>query len=625
MLRRVKDQVLDQLPEKTETVLRCDLSQWQRTLYRLIHRKTLATVKDAVGNVSNVYGSGLNNVIMQLRKICNHPYLFLNDFLIDDDLVRASGKFELLDRMLPKLKAAGHRVLMFSQMTQVMTLLERYFEYRRLAFLRLDGSTPADEREKRMFTFNDPDSPYFIFLLSTRAGGLGLNLATADVVILFDSDWNPMMDAQAQDRAHRIGQRNEVRVFRLVTTSIMESKILARATDKRNLNDLVVEAGKFNDGNAKQSASAEGEKKKMMEALLKEYAEGGDFEGEGEDNEEGLVPDDEQVNDMMAVNEKEFALYQEMDQSREECGAKKDKKRGKKSSSSLMTNDSVPAWIRQSSAWLAKHSQLYLMYEEYEKKRSQGHNVSFDDISGDSSEQDQVWGEYAEVASRASLELGERKRKAVVYDDGMTETQFLNMVEKEEKKKETARAINKSKRKFGEGSLDPALNKGAVKILNELCKKLDSTGEYLLYGLFIEKPDKKMFPDYYQIIQSPVAIRTMITSLKKGKYSSIEELKGDMELLCSNASRYNEEGSVVHNASLALRDDFFSQLDSLQATFGRSSDRPGAPVSAPKRKREQAPVMQTGGGAPTDGNSSSASLKMTLPSALFRSSRKADN
>lgn len=320
MLRRVKDQVLDQLPEKTETVLRCNLSQWQRTLYRLIHRKTLATVTDAVGNVSNVYGSGLNNVIMQLRKICNHPYLFLNDYAVDEDMVRASGKFELLDRMLPKLKKAGHRVLMFSQMTQVMTILERYFELRRLSFLRLDGSTPADERERRMFTFNDPDSPYFIFLLSTRAGGLGLNLATADVVILFDSDWNPMMDAQAQDRAHRIGQRNEVRVFRLVTTSIMESKILARATDKRNLNDLVVEAGKFNDGNAKQdakaSATAEIDKKEMMEALLKEYAEGGDFEEEGEEEEQGLVPDDEQVNDLMAVNEKEFALYQEVDRRR---------------------------------------------------------------------------------------------------------------------------------------------------------------------------------------------------------------------------------------------------------------------------------------------------------------------
>ena len=131
-----------------------------------------------------------------------------------------------------------------------------------------------------------------------------------------------MMDAQAQDRAHRIGQRNEVRVFRLVTTSIMESKILARATDKRNLNDLVVEAGKFNDGNAnlknadKTSASAEHDKKQMVEALLKEYAEGGDFEEDEEDSEEGLVPDDEQVNDLMSLNEKEFALYQTIDSKR---------------------------------------------------------------------------------------------------------------------------------------------------------------------------------------------------------------------------------------------------------------------------------------------------------------------
>ena len=93
-----------------------------------------------------------------------------------------------------------------------------------------------------LFIYPD-NSPYFIFLLSTRAGGLGLNLATADTVILFDSDWNPMMDAQAQDRAHRIGQKNEVRVFRLVTNTAVEEKILARATDKRNLNGLVVEAG----------------------------------------------------------------------------------------------------------------------------------------------------------------------------------------------------------------------------------------------------------------------------------------------------------------------------------------------------------------------------------------------
>ena len=93
---------------------------------------------------------------------------------MDDDLIRSSGKFELLDRMLPKLKAGGHRILLFSQMTQVMTILERYFEYRKYSFLRLDGSTSSEDREKRMFMFNEPDSPYFIFLLSTRAGGLGL-------------------------------------------------------------------------------------------------------------------------------------------------------------------------------------------------------------------------------------------------------------------------------------------------------------------------------------------------------------------------------------------------------------------------------------------------------------------
>lgn len=178
VLRRVKDQVLDQLPEKIEKVLRCSLSGWQKKMYRSITMKGLSNKDGAFG--------GLNNTIMQLRKVCNHPYLFIRDYVIDENLIRAAGKFELLDRMLPKLKAAGHRVLIFSQMVEVMNFLEQFFIYRSFNFLRLDGNTAADEREKRMFAFNDPYSPYFIFLLSTRAGGLGLNLATADTVIIFD-------------------------------------------------------------------------------------------------------------------------------------------------------------------------------------------------------------------------------------------------------------------------------------------------------------------------------------------------------------------------------------------------------------------------------------------------------
>jgi SNF2 family DNA or RNA helicase len=109
--------------------------------------------------------------------------------MINDKIIQSSGKFALLDQMLPKLKMAGHRVLMFTQMTAVMNILEDYFSYRGYLSLRLDGSTPAEEREKRMYKFNSPDSPYFIFLLSTRAGGLGLNLTAADTVIILDSDW----------------------------------------------------------------------------------------------------------------------------------------------------------------------------------------------------------------------------------------------------------------------------------------------------------------------------------------------------------------------------------------------------------------------------------------------------
>ncbi len=128
----------------------------------------------------------MNNVMMHLRKCCNHPYLFQDRYTVDEAMVRASGKLELLDRLLPKLKAAGHRVLLFSQMTQMLDILEDYFAFRGHRHLRLDGQTSADDREERMYQFNAPDSPYFVFALSTRAGGLGLNLATADTVIFFD-------------------------------------------------------------------------------------------------------------------------------------------------------------------------------------------------------------------------------------------------------------------------------------------------------------------------------------------------------------------------------------------------------------------------------------------------------
>ena len=316
MLRRVKSEVLDQLPEKVEKVLRCELSSWQRYLYKQLSRSLVDSSGASVGNVR-----GLNNVVMQLRKVCNHPYLFLPPgmgYVINEAIVRSSGKFELLDRILPKLKKAGHRVLLFTQMVQIISLLEDYFNFRGYMSLRLDGSTTAEEREKRMYEFNAPDSPYFVFLLSTRAGGLGLNLATADTVIIFDSDWNPMMDMQAQDRAHRIGQRNDVRVFRLISNSPVEEKILSRATEKLTMNELVVEAGKFDSNEADADRSLE--RQQLMKEILSDIPDKNERQDDSESQSTSDAGDQtdenedpETLNEMLSSNEEDYKVYHEMD------------------------------------------------------------------------------------------------------------------------------------------------------------------------------------------------------------------------------------------------------------------------------------------------------------------------
>ena len=195
ILRRMKKEVASQLPEKVERVLKCDLSAWQKVVYNQISHRTISVRNVDTGAVS---AKGLRNTLMQLRKVCQHPYIFDEtdawmDGTITDEIVRSSGKFDLLDRMLPKLKATGHRVLLFSQMTRLLDVLEPYLQMRGWSYLRLDGSTKSDERAQMLADFNAPDSPHFLFILSTRAGGLGLNLQTADTVVIFDSDWNPQV------------------------------------------------------------------------------------------------------------------------------------------------------------------------------------------------------------------------------------------------------------------------------------------------------------------------------------------------------------------------------------------------------------------------------------------------
>ncbi|XP_022330657.2 chromodomain-helicase-DNA-binding protein 1-like isoform X3 [Crassostrea virginica] len=241
LLRRVKKDVEKSLPAKTEQILRVEMSSIQKQYYRWILTKNYkALSKGLKGNVSSFV-----NIIMELKKCCNHAQLVrppeeeLADRLAS--LIKGSGKLILLDKLLLRLKESGHRVLIFSQMVRMLDILGEYLQMRHFQYQRLDGSVRGDLRRQAMDHFNAEGSGDFCFLLSTRAGGLGVNLATADTVIIFDSDWNPQNDLQAQARAHRIGQKNQVSVYRLVTKNSVEEDIVERAKRKMVLDHLVIQ------------------------------------------------------------------------------------------------------------------------------------------------------------------------------------------------------------------------------------------------------------------------------------------------------------------------------------------------------------------------------------------------
>ncbi|KAA8495718.1 Chromodomain-helicase-DNA-binding protein 2 [Porphyridium purpureum] len=261
ILRRQKGDVEKSLPKKTYSVLRVGMTNVQQQYYRWILTRNFAKINAGIGgpgSAGSKYGGGsstLLNIVMELKKCCNHPYLFAGAEAEDmqrlaaagggadselSALVKASGKLILLDKLLQRLKEKGHRVLIFSQMVIMLDILQDYCRLRQFAYQRLDGSMPNDLRVRAVDHFNAPNSQDFVFLLSTRAGGLGINLATADTVIIFDSDWNPQNDLQAESRAHRIGQTKDVRVFRFLTRGTVEEDILERAKRKRVLEHLVI-------------------------------------------------------------------------------------------------------------------------------------------------------------------------------------------------------------------------------------------------------------------------------------------------------------------------------------------------------------------------------------------------
>lgn len=412
LLRRLKKDVASDLPDKVEHVIRCGMSALQKRLYNQISKYGfLPMVADPKRKHG---GKSLNNPLMHLRKICNHPYAFpeIEAHLnprggANVNTYRASGKFELLDRILPKLFRTGHRVLMFFQMKEEMNILEDYLRWRGWLWLRLDGNSKGELREEALANFNAENSPYNLFILTTRAGGLGLNLQAADTVIIFDSDWNPHQDLQAQDRAHRIGQKKQVLVLRLITSGTVEEEIQDRAHFKLDMDGKVIQAGKFDD---KSSAA---DRENVLKAVMERAKAGAhaiDVEGD---------TGDEELNDILQRSEEELDVFRQVDLER--------------------IQQDIRDWAEYGGPPKPKYLHTRLMQDDEVPELYRTEHKPKDEIE-----------KIKEEVGR-----GHRQRKEIVYDDNLTEKQFMDAMEKLEEEAENERAQRKRKRKSGAATEDP--------------------------------------------------------------------------------------------------------------------------------------------------------------------------
>ncbi|KAH8658684.1 putative chromatin structure-remodeling complex subunit snf21 [Tricladium varicosporioides] len=645
LLRRLKKDVEKDLPDKTEKVIKCKFSSLQARLYKQMVTHNKLVVSDGKGGKTGA--RGLSNMIMQLRKLCNHPFVFdevenqMNPLNTSNDLLwRTAGKFELLDRVLPKYQATGHRVLMFFQMTAIMDIMEDFLRYRGIQFLRLDGTTKSDDRSDLLREFNAPNSPYFMFLLSTRAGGLGLNLQTADTVIIYDSDWNPHQDLQAQDRAHRIGQKNEVRILRLISSNSVEEKILERAKFKLDMDGKVIQAGRFD------NKSSETDRDAMLRVMLET--------AEAAETMEQEEMDDEDLNLILARSDDELIKFREIDEFRAKdpiygAGA------GSKRMPRLMAENELP--------------EIYL---------SDGNPIS---------------DEPEEIKGR-----GQRERTRVKYDDGLTEEQWLNAVDDDEDSPEAAAARKQARKDRREqnrlkregkipGSIEnspngsresteepeptpkkargsrksgkvdkrkaedvddepPAKRKrggtskskgaaanGDIKHRNTLQNSLrnvydalmnlesgsaDSGSDdddeederRLIIGPFVALPSKKDFPDYYMIIREPISMKMIEKKMKKEEYSSLGDMKKDVLALCTNAKTYNEDGSMIYVDAVAIENACESKIRD------EISEHPelGGDDDSSRNGGSTAPTTNAGTPLPS---AASGKLKLTFNSSQY--------
>lgn len=604
LLRRLKKDVEKDLPDKTEKVIKTRFSALQTRLYKQMVTHNKLVVSDGKGGKTNA--RGLSNMIMQLRKLCNHPFVFdevenqMNPTSQSNDLLwRSSGKFELLDRILPKYQKSGHRVLMFFQMTAIMDIMEDFLRLRGIMYLRLDGTTKSEDRSDLLKKFNAPDSPYFMFLLSTRAGGLGLNLQTADTVILYDSDWNPHQDLQAQDRAHRIGQKNEVRILRLVSANSVEEKILERAKFKLDMDGKVIQAGRFD------NKSSETDRDAMLRVMLES--------AESAESLEQEEMDDDDLNEILARSDEEVALFRKMDQERSMDPVYGTGPKCRRVPRLLQDSDLPEIYLNEGNPQPEEVEEIrgrgarerkVFQYDDGLTEEQWLDAVDADDDSPEAAAQRKA--EKKERRRLKKLRKEQGKQQAGDSDDGSSDSEVEPEPEvvkpkrgrksgvKEKRKADDfededvipVKPVAKKAKRGGPGRPKGSVNKASNDVLApEVRSTLQGAARRIIdhvMELAVEVPDedddedddeedkekgptmrpiidpfltvvkKRDFPVYFQMIKTPISMKEIEMKWKKNQYSSLADLGADFDLMVENCKTFNEESSLLYQDAILI-------------------------------------------------------------------------
>ncbi|KAF7456384.1 putative global transcription activator SNF2L2 [Cryptosporidium felis] len=550
LLRREKIQVANEVPPKLEEILWCPLSGLQQYLYKELESNE---------------NSG-PNMLMQLRKVCNHPFLFSTEvqYPSDESIVRVCGKFVMLDSILPKLRAAGHRVLIFSQMTKLLTLLEIFLSLRNMPFLRLDGTTLSEDRQESLKLFNAENSPYFVFLLSTKAGGFGINLQSADTVILFDSDWNPQNDEQAQSRAHRIGQKREVLTLRFVTPDTVEERIMTTAGIKLDKDALIIKSGMYHD--LYDGDDLEQKRKEKIQEILRKQRQ---------KEVVNCYYDSDRLNRILARSDRDLEIFERVDRMRKMCHIP-----------GLIMDHTLPPclfdWKKQAKISRAtvenpqKAEELWkICYTRGDPWVVHPKNKSWrkaqTGLEGPDSEKS---GGRSSGGDREVLDA--RDDEALEIDSLVSSTveERLNFGRKDERTAQGASTRPGTSAVAGKAS---ALESQAPEHVQENITpeeveyRRESLNDSILlacemamkipeYEAYVALPSQAMFPDYFQIVSKPVCLQHIRQFAKKREFTSLHKLEKYLERLASNAKLYNGVSHFLYHSALHLTNTIMTEV-----------------------------------------------------------------